>query len=289
MIKQEEMMKKKKFRLADNILKFLVIISAGFTALLALSLVLYVMVKGVGSIDLKMLTTSPSELTGSVGVFPMIINTLYMIVLTLVIAVPIGIGSAIYLNEYARKESKLVKAVEFTTQTLAGIPSIIYGLFGYMFFSIFLGLRVSIISGTLTLSIMVLPTLIRTTQEALSSVPNMYREGALGMGAKKIYLIRTILLPCSMPGIVTAVILSVGKVVGESAALIFTAGMGYMLTGGLINHMFKSGATLTVQLYLYASRGENLSVCFALASILIVIVLIINLSARLLSKKLEAK
>ncbi|MCO8193466.1 MULTISPECIES: phosphate ABC transporter permease PstA [Anaerofustis] len=282
-------MKNKKLRISDTILRLLVILCAGFTALLALSLVLYVLFKGVGSINWEMLTTSPSELKGTVGVLPMIVNTLYMIVLTLIVSVPIGIGSAIYLNEYAKKDSKIVRLVEFTTQTLAGIPSIIYGLFGYMFFSIFCGFGVSILSGALTLAIMVLPTLIRTTQEALSSVPDMYREGALGMGARKIHLIRTILLPCSMPGIVTAVILSIGKVVGESAALIFTSGMGYMLTDGVISHIFKSGATLTVQLYLYASRGENLSVCFALASILIVIVLIINVSARLLSKKLEAK
>lgn len=282
-------MQSKNLRIGDKILKLITILCALFCMLISFSLILYVIVKGIKYINLSMLLTTPSELTGKVGVFPMIINTLYMIVVTLVISVPIGIGSAIYLNEYAKKDSKLVGLIEFATQTLAGIPSIIYGLFGYMFFSIILGFGVSILSGCLTLAIMVLPTLIRTTQEALSSVPDLYREGALGMGAKKTYLIKTILLPYAMPGIMTSIILSIGKIVGESAALIFTAGMGYSLAGGLFSHLFESGASLTVQLYLYASRGENLDICFAVASILIIIVLVINFLAKYLGNRLSTK
>ncbi len=282
-------MKKKRNLIFDKILMFLIIASAVLTTMLSLGLILYVVINGISHITPQMLFSAPSELNKTVGVLPMIINTLYMIVITLLISAPIGICSAIYLNEYANTKSKLVKLIEFTTQTLAGIPSIIYGLFGYMFFSIFLNLKVSIISGALTLSIMVLPTLIRTTQEALKNVPGPYREAALGIGCKKIYLIRTILIPCALPGIMTAIILSIGRIVGESAALLFTSGMGYSMPTDMLTHASSSGATLTVQLYLYASRGENLDISFALATILIIIVLLINISTRYLSKKLERK
>ena len=201
-------------------------------------------------------------------------------------------GAAIYLTEYGGR-SKLVKVIEFTTETLAGIPSIIYGLFGFMFFVVFMKLQYSIIAGGLTLAIMVLPTIIRTTQEALKSVNPLYREAALGMGATRVHMIRTVLLPSAMPGIMTAVILSIGRIVGESAALIFTAGIGTkmlrMTLPGFFEHFMTSGATLTVQLYQYAMRGEDLGISFAIAAVLVIIVLIINFSTKRLARRLNAK
>lgn len=269
----------KKVRVFDVVMKSVSLLAGGVTVCLTLSLLLYILVKGLPQVDWAFLSTVPSTLQGTYGILPNIINTVYMIVLTLVVATPLGIGAAIYLNEYAKK-GRLTKAIEFTTEALAGIPSIIYGLFGTMFFCNMMGMGYSIIAGALTLTIMVLPTIIRTTQEALRTVPQGYREGAAGLGATKWHMIRTILLPCCMNGIVTSVILSIGRIVGESAALIFTAGIATNLPKSILGHVANSGATLTVQLYQYAERGEN-NVSFGIAAILVLIVLGINLLTRL--------
>lgn len=276
----------KKIRPFDILIKTIIWVCGILILLMLFSIVLYIFLKGLPNISWELLSTAPSEYKGTIGILPMIINTLYIVVITVLISTPIGVCSAIYLNEYAGK-NKLVRIIEFTTETLAGIPSIIYGLFGFAFFVIFLKLQYSIISGALTLTIMVLPTIIRTTQEALKSVPSIYREGALGLGSTKLYMIRTILIPSSLPGILTAVILSIGRIVGESAALIFTSGLGYALPKGFFQHINSSGATLTVQLYQYAVRGEKLEIPFAIASILIIVVLIINLSTKAIAKKFQ--
>ena len=282
----------KKVRPVDTLIRgssgYVLIITIAITA----GIIVYILIRGLPSISWSFLTTQPSELHGTIGILPNIINTLYIVVITLLIATPIGIGSAIYLTEYGGR-SKLVKVIEFTTETLAGIPSIIYGLFGFMFFVVFMKLQYSIIAGGLTLAIMVLPTIIRTTQEALKSVNPLYREAALGMGATRVHMIRTVLLPSAMPGIMTAVILSIGRIVGESAALIFTAGIGTkmlrMTLPGFFEHFMTSGATLTVQLYQYAMRGEDLGISFAIAAVLVIIVLVINFSTKRLARRLNAK
>lgn len=273
----------KKFRFFDFFIKSLIWLSGIFIFTVLISIIFFVFYKGLPSISWKFLITAPSELDGTIGILPMIINTIYIIVITLVISTPIGIFSAIYLNEYAGK-NKLVKIIEFTTETLAGIPSIIYGLFGFAFFVVGLKLGYSILSGAFTLTIMILPTIIRTVQEALKTVPNMYREGALGLGATKLHIIRTILVPSAIPGILTAIILSIGRIVGESAALIFTAGLGYSLPSGLFEHVKSTGASLTVQLYQYAIRGESLEIPFAIASILVIIVLVVNITTKVIAK-----
>ena len=282
----------KKVRPVDTLIRGLIWLCAIITIAITAGIIVYILIRGLPSISWSFLTTQPSELHGTIGILPNIINTLYIVIITLLIATPIGIGSAIYLTEYGGT-SKLVKVIEFTTETLAGIPSIIYGLFGFMFFVVFMKLQYSIIAGGLTLAIMVLPTIIRTTQEALKSVNPLYREAALGMGATRVHMIRTVLLPSAMPGIMTAVILSIGRIVGESAALIFTAGIGTkmlrMTLPGFFEHFMTSGATLTVQLYQYAMRGEDLGISFAIAAVLVIIVLIINFSTKRLARRLNAK
>lgn len=282
----------KKVRPVDTLIRGLIWLCAIITIAITAGIIVYILIRGLPSISWSFLTTQPSELHGTIGILPNIINTLYIVIITLLIATPIGIGSAIYLTEYGGR-SKLVKVIEFTTETLAGIPSIIYGLFGFMFFVVFMKLQYSIIAGGLTLAIMVLPTIIRTTQEALKSVNPLYREAALGMGATRVHMIRTVLLPSAMPGIMTAVILSIGRIVGESAALIFTAGIGTkmlrMTLPGFFEHFMTSGATLTVQLYQYAMRGEDLGISFAIAAVLVIIVLIINFSTKRLARRLNAK
>ena len=215
-------------------------------------------------------------------------NTIYVIVLTLLVAAPVGIGSAIYLNEYA-KPGKFIKIIQFTTETLAGIPSIIFGLFGMVFFGNTLGFGYSLLTGSLTLAIMVLPLITRNTQEALKTVPDSYRSGALGMGATKWYMIRTILLPSALPGIVTGVILAIGRIVGESAALLFTAGSGFLLprtAQGYLTKVLESGGTLTIQLYLSMSKGQY-DIAFGIAVVLLVIVLAINFLTKVLAGKLD--
>ena len=241
----------KSVRPTDNILLALIYMAAGFSILLLIGIMGYVFVRGIPQISWEFLSTVPSTLKGTNGIVGNIVNTLYIIVITLVIATPIGVGAAIYLNEYARP-GRLVRLIEFTTETLSGIPSIIFGLFGMVFFGISLKLGYSILTGSFTLTLMVLPLITRTTQEALKTVPDSYRSGALGIGATKWYMIRTILLPSAAPGILTGIILSIGRIVGESAALLFTAGMGMSLNnffGSVGNFIHSSGASLTVALY----------------------------------------
>lgn len=280
--------KSSKIRLSDLILKILINIAAAFSVVLLIGILAYVFLKGIGSVNLTFLTTVTSTLKGTVGIAGNIVNTLYIIVITLLIATPLGVGSAIYLNEYA-KPGKLVRAIEFTTETLSGIPSIIFGLFGMMFFGTGLGLGYSILTGALTLTLMVLPLITRNTQEALKTVPDSYRSGALGMGATKWYMIRTILLPSAMPGIVTGIILAIGRIVGESAALLFTAGSGYLLPKegmGILKKILESGGTLTIQLYLSMAKAEYFT-AFGIAVILLLIVLFINWITKVLAKKLD--
>lgn len=278
-----------KRKLKDNIVLGLIYMAAFFSEILLAGIVVYVFIKGFSTISRSFLTTVTSVLKGTVGIAGNVVNTLYIVILTLLIAVPIGIGSAIWLNEYAGR-SKLVRLVEFTTETLAGIPSVIFGLFGMVFFGVTLGFGYSILTGALTLTLMILPLITRNTQEALKAVPDAYRAGAFGMGATKWYMIRTILLPSAMPGIVTGVILAVGRIVGESAALLFTAGSGYLLPGagtGFFRKITESGGTLTVQLYLSVSKGQY-EVAFGIAVVLLGIVFVINFLTKIIAGKFEA-
>lgn len=274
-------------KLKDDVLLCLIYLAAFFAEFFLIGILVYVFVKGFPHISLHFLTTVTSVLEGTVGIAGNLVNTIYMVVLTLVIAVPVGIGSAIYLNEYARP-GKMVRLIEFTTQTLSGIPSIIFGLFGMVFFGVTLGLGYSILTGAFTLSLMVLPLITRNTQEALKTVPESYRSGAIGMGAGKWYVIRTILLPSAMPGIMTGIVLAVGRILGESAALLFTAGSGYFLPrslGGWFHKMVESGGTLTIQLYLSMEKAQY-DIAFGIAAVLLCMVFCMNLLTGLLSNKL---
>ena len=262
--------------------------SAAFSVLLLVGIIGYVLVKGYSMISWSFLTGVTSVLNDTVGIAGNILNTLYIIVLTMLIATPIGIGAAVYLNEYA-KPGKLVTAIEFATQILSGIPSIIFGLFGIIFFGQTLHLSYCILTGALTLVLMVLPLVIRNTQEALKTVPDSYRQGAIGLGTGKWHMIRTILLPSAMPGIITGVILAIGRIVGESAALLFTAGSDGMLpitVKQFLDKIFASGGTLTIQLYLSMSKGQY-DVAFGIAVVLLVIVLLINMLTKLLARRFD--
>lgn len=279
----------KRFRPLDALIHVIIYLCAFISIILLVGIVSYVFYRGISSVNWTFLTTVPSALKGTVGIAGNILNTIYIIILTLIIAVPFGVGAAIYLNEYA-KPGKIVNLIEFTTETLSGIPSVIFGLFGYVFFGITLKLGYSILTGALTLVLIVLPLITRNTQEALKTVPSSYRSGALGIGATKWYMIRTILLPSAMPGIITGIILSVGRIVGESAALIFTAGSGYLLPKlgdygeGLLEKVTQPGGTLTIQLYLSMEKGKY-DTAFGIALVLLVIVLGINLLTKYLSRK----
>ena len=271
----------------DKFLYGCIYLSAAIAVSVLLMIICYVTVRGIGSVSLEFLTTVTSARKGTVGIAGNIVNTLYIIVITLVIATPIGVGSAIYLNEYA-KPGKIVRIIEFTTETLSGITSIIFGLFGSVFFGTTLKLGYSLLTGALTLSLMILPLITQNTQEALRTVPDSYRSGALGMGATKWHMIRTILLPSAMPGIITGVILAIGRIVGESAALLFTAGSGYLLpkAGGWLSKILQPGGTLTIQLYLSSSKAEY-NVAFGIAFVLLVIVLCINFLTKYLAKRFD--
>jgi len=278
---------KKNKRIPEQLVYLLIYTSAAISVLLLAGIIGYVFVKGIGAVNWGFLTNVTSVLKGTTGIAGNIVNTLYIISITLLIAAPAGIGSAIYLNEYARP-GKLVRLIEFTTETLAGIPSILFGLFGMVFFGTTLGLGYSILTGSLTLTLMILPLITRNTQEALKTVPESYRNGALGLGTTKWYMIRTILLPSAMPGIITGIILAVGRIVGESAALLFTAGSGYYLpqSGQLFHKIFESGGTLSVQLYLSMSKGQY-DIAFGIAAVLLMIVLIINFMTKLLTRNFD--
>ena len=278
---------RKNFRMSDTVLTGLIYLCAGVSMMILIGIMGYVFVRGIPNISWSFLTTVTSTRKGTFGILGNIVNTLYIVVLTLLIATPIGVGAAIYLNEYARP-GKLVRAIEFTTETLSGIPSIIFGLFGMVFFGTALKLKYSILTGALTLTLMILPIITRTTQEALKTVPDSYRTGALGIGATKWYMIRTILLPSAMPGILTGVILAIGRIVGESAALLFTAGSGYYLPKDWFSRIFESGGTLTIQLYLFMQKAKY-NEAFGVAVVLLVIVLGINALAKYLSHRFNVE
>ena len=268
-------------------MRILMWLAAGITAALTLFLLGYVLIKGLPNITWELLSTKPSYLRGTVGILPDILNTLYIILTTLLFVLPLGVGAAIYLTEYATNK-RLVTMIEYAAETLSGIPSIIYGLFGSLFFCQFMDLDKSLLAGALTLVIMNLPTIMRTTQESLKTVPQSYREGAFGLGAGKWRVIRTVVLPNCVEGVITGCILSVGRIVGESAALLFTAGFAHAL-GGFFDALSSSGATLTVALYVYATEDGNFEVAFAIAAILMILTLLINLSATLIGKYFERK
>lgn len=283
-------MNKKKLRRGDVCLNALIMCSAAVSILLLLTIIVFVVVKGIGSVNWGFLATVTSVRKGTVGIAGNIVNTLLIIVLTMVIVIPVGVGAAIYLNEYA-KPGKLVTLIEFATEVLSGIPSIIFGLFGMMFFGETLGLGYSILTGSLTLILMVLPLIIRNTQEALKTVPDGYRHGAIGLGAGKWHMIRTILIPSAMPGIITGAILAIGRIVGESAALIFTAGSAKLLPNGfmgIFDKIFQSGGTLTIQLYLSATSEGDFDTAFGIAFVLLVIVFGINILTKLLTNHFDA-
>ena len=275
----------KRTRIGDNILKVLIYLAAGVAIALLVGIMGYVFVRGLPQVSWQLLSTVQSSLKGTFGILGNIINTIYIIVITLIIAAPIGIGSAIYLNEYA-KPGKLVRTIEFTTEILSGIPSIIFGLFGMVFFGMTLKLGYSVLTGSFTLTLMVLPLITRNTQEALKTVPDSYRSGALGIGATKWYMIRTILLPSAAPGILTGVILSIGRIVGESAALLFTAGSAFQLPKNLFGKLFESSGTLTIQLYLSMQKAKY-DQAFGIAVVLLIIVLGINLLTRFLTNRFD--
>ena len=275
----------KRTRIGDNILKVLIYLAAGVAIALLVGIMGYVFVRGLPQVSWQLLSTVQSSLKGTFGILGNIINTIYIIVITLIIAAPIGIGSAIYLNEYA-KPGKLVRTIEFTTEILSGIPSIIFGLFGMVFFGMTLKLGYSVLTGSFTLTLMVLPLITRNTQEALKTVPDSYRSGALGLGATTWYMIRTILLPSAAPGILTGVILSIGRIVGESAALLFTAGSGFQLPKNLFGKLFESSGTLTIQLYLSMQKAKY-DQAFGIAVVLLIIVLVINLLTRFLTNRFD--
>lgn len=276
-------------KIKDMIMRCLIYFSASLSVLLLVGIIAYVFVKGAGSVNLSFLTSVTSVLKGTVGIAGNIVNTLLIVLMTMLIATPIGVGSAIYLNEYA-KPGRIVTIIEYATETLSGIPSIIFGLFGMMFFGEKLGLGYSLWTGSLTLILMVLPLLTRNTQEALKTVPDSYRNGAIGLGSGKWHMIRTILLPSAMPGILTGSILAVGRIVGESAALLFTAGSAKLLPKsfeGLLQKPMQSGGTLTIQMYLSATSEGDFDTAFGIAVVLIVIVLGINLGAKVLTKRFD--
>ena len=276
-------------RAYDLILRGLLYFCAAVTCLLLVFVIGYIFVRGLPHIPWELLSTSPSHIKDTIGILPNIVNTVYLVVVTLIITLPLGVGAAVYLTEYAQNK-KLVAAIEFATETLTGIPSIIFGLVGMLFFCQLLGLQASLLAGSLTLVIVTIPTIIRTTQESLKTVPQSYREAALALGSGKWYMIRTVILPSSIDGIVTGCILAIGRIVGESAALLFTAGMGMSMNnffGSVDNFVHSSGASLTVALYVYARERAEFDVAFAIAAILMILTLVINLAASLVGRKLK--
>lgn len=267
-------------------LNVLMVLAAGSICILLTGMIGYILFRGLPHISWELVSSKPSLLRGTVGILPNILNTIYIIVITLVIVLPLGVGAAIYLNEYAVNK-RFVRIIELATETLAGIPSIIYGLVGMLVFVQFFSLGTSLLAGSLTLVIMTLPTIIRTTQESLKTVPATYREGALGLGAGKWYMIRTVVLPCVIDGVVTGCILSVGRVVGESAALLFTAGMANeLLQVWEAAAPGNAGSSLTVALYMYAKERGEFDTAFAIAAILLGLAFLINTAAKIAAGRL---
>lgn len=265
------------------VMKLLMAAATLLTGALVLFLIIYVLAKGLPNLSWQLVSTAPSYLKGTIGILPDILSTLYIVAATIVIVVPLGVGAAIYLTEYAAG-SKIVAVIEYAAETLSGIPSIIYGLVGMLFFCQFFKMQTSLLAGALTLVIMNLPTVMRTTQESLKTVPQSYREGAFGLGAGKWLVIRTVVLPGCVDGVITGCILSVGRILGESAALLFTAGFGHVIND-FFTAITNAGSTLTVALYFYAKEDGEFGVAFAIASILMVMALLLNLAAELVSRR----
>lgn len=278
-------------RVYDRGMRSLLWLSAGITCALLVFLMGYILWRGIPQLSWQFLTSAESVLKGTLGILPAICNTLYVVCVTLCIALPLGVGAAVYLTEYATNH-KLVSAIEFAAETLSGIPSILYALVGYLAFCKTLGLGYSLLAASLALAMMNLPTIIRTTQESLKTVPQSYREGALGLGSGKWHMIRTVVLPSSIDGIVTGCILAVGRIVGESAVLLYVGGMGNAMNDFFASpdkFLHSSGATLTVQLYVFAKERAMMDPAFAVAVVLLVLTLAINLAAKAAGKKLRQK
>lgn len=276
-----------KRRVYVGVMRALMYASTALTCGLVLFLIVYVLVKGIPNISWELISTSPSYLEERIGILPDILNTLYIVIATMLVVLPLGVGTAIYLTEYA-KNKKIVAVIEYAAETLSGIPSIIYGLVGMLFFCQFFGMQTSLLAGALTLVIMNLPTIMRTTQESLKAVPQSYREGAFGLGAGKWRVVRTVVLPSCWDGIITGCILCLGRILGESAALLFTAGFAHTLNS-FFKGLTSAGATLTVALYVYAKEQGEFGVAFAIAAILMGLTLLINLAAALTQRYFRRK
>lgn len=274
-------------KIKERLLRAGMILCAGITCAILLFLIGYILYRGIPNLSVELLTTQTSYIRETIGILPNILNTLYIIFVSMIIAVPLGVGAAVYLTEYASNH-RLVRAIQFAVETLTGIPSIIFGLVGMLFFTQILGLKQGILAGGLTLVIMVLPTIISNTRESLSTVPQSYREGALALGSGKWHMIRTVVLPNAIDGIVTGCILAIGRITGESAALLFTAGFGLRLLS-FFKSLQTSSATLTVALYVYASEQGEYDVAFAIAVILILLTLLINMAASVAAKRLKGR
>lgn len=269
----------------NNFLRIVMILSITLVAIFIVLFVGFILYKGIPQINWKLISTKPSYISESIGILPDILNTLYVIFTTLCVVLPLGLGSAIYLNEYARNK-KIIAAIEYTSECLSGIPSIIFGLVGMLFFCQFLGMKTSLLAGSMTLVIMNLPIMMRTIQESLKTVPQSYREGAFGLGAGKWHVIKTVIIPQCIDGIITGSILSVGKILGESAALLFTAGFAHALNN-FVEALTASGSTLTVALYVYAKEQGEFEISFAIAAILLIMTFIINTLATVLGKRMK--
>ena len=274
-----------KRKLWNRSVKAAVYAASILTAALLVGLIGYILYRGVPNLSWELVSTQTSYIRGTIGILPNLANTVYIIIVAMVIALPLGVGAAIYLTEYSSNRH-LTALIEFAAETLTGIPSILFGLVGMLLLVQKLGLGAGILAGGLTLVMMILPTIVRTTQESLKTVPQAYREGALALGAGKWRMIRTVVLPSAVDGIVTGCILAIGRITGESAALLFTAGFGLNLNG-FLKSLNASSATLTVALYVYASEQGKIDVAFAIALILLALTLIINLGANLAGKRLR--
>ena len=293
MIKSNKLMERGKKQIQEKrkayeyMMKTCMLVSVLLTGFLVVFLISYVFIKGIPNLSIEFLTTKPSYITEKIGILPDILNTIYIILAALVVVLPLGVGAAIYLTEYAGNK-KVVGLIEYAAETLSGIPSIIYGLVGMLFFCQFMGMKTSLLAGALTLVIMNLPTIMRTTQESLKTVPQSYREGAFGLGAGKWRVVRTVVLPGCVDGVITGCILSVGRILGESAALLFTAGFAHAVNG-LKEGLVSPGATLTVALYVYAKEQGEFGVAFAIAAILMMLTVLINLAATIVGKYFTKK
>ncbi len=271
----------------DRLLRGLMGLCSGITCLVLLMIIGYILYRGIPSLTWNLLSTEPNNLTGNIGILPNILNTLYIIFVAMIIVLPLGVGAAIYLTEYSTSR-KLTNLIGFAAEILTGIPSILFGLVGMLIFIQIGGLKQGILAGALTLVLMVLPTIISNTRESLLTVPQSYREGALALGSGKWHMIRTVVLPSALDGIITGCILSVGRITSESAALLFTAGFGLKMIG-FVQALQSSSATLTVALYIYASERGAYDIAFAIAIVLMALTLALNLIASKTAKKIQEK